>query len=1020
MALIYRFEDFELNSEQLELRRAGTLVRADALVLRLLRCLAQHAGRLVSKDELVAQVWEAHAVADNAITVAVARLRKTLGKRRGDRPYVSTLYGRGYRLECDVTAADVVDRTPPLLARVHDAPPPFVGRERVLLSLARALKEACEGRGGACVVIGEPGIGKSRVVEELGREVRSDEALVAWGYCRESGDTPPLDPWLRILREITARTSSAVIEQALGPAAVAISELLSDRREDPAPGVLERPPFLRGPARHRIFDNLTRAFAAAATEKPWVFILEDIHRADAASLEFLSYLLDELRHTRLLVIATARPQPTRRVGEQGTTLARVLGHSSCQRFSLERLGREHVDAYVGAVLGDADRDLAAAVFAKSEGNAFFMAELCRQLRAADRPQRDALSVPVAALDLIWQPISQLDPHLRAVLSAAAVLGRSFELSRLQAVLDAEPGELMSCLDEALATELLIAAPGSMTAFAFGHELLRNVLYDSIEPAERRRWHLRIGQVLERCRAAGEPIPPSELAHHSYAALPESDPRKTIEHCRAAALAAGARFANADVVRYMRHALETLELIDGASVRLRMNLLFTTALYARGCEPEECVRALNEVLRLAAERGDTLQLVRAACLLNVNCGYKPLGDATPPLRQGLEQIGDSNPALRATAVAALAAAAPQCFSGSRSRALFQEAAALAREVNDPRTTYAVYAYKLWVTGGPADAEDAAATLRELEVLARDYPKQMPMLPLDLSMYRMLTALQQGDLERANTALECGAARAKWLAKGEHAWHIDRARVLSRLNAGQCSGVLEDLARLQRKSQTHSVLGSSPFCAFDRTVIARELEGDVSSDAELRAALAYDATDPPSIWSMKVRSLAAAGSSDEALALLRAVPLTALADLPCDANYLGTLGHLARAALLLGARDYMAALYPLLARFPNAFAVHISIFCEGSVAQLLGSMARALGRRAEAPGHLERAITLEETAGFTLCAARSRLELARFIADEATNGRTPRAKTLAREAQTAAQRMGARRLATDAGSVLRQII
>jgi DNA-binding winged helix-turn-helix (wHTH) protein len=1020
VALIFRFDDFELDAEQLELRRAGELIRADALVLRLLRCLARNAGRLVSKDELVAQVWNAHVVADNAITVAVARLRKTLGSGKNDRHYVTTMYGRGYRLECEVTAIEIHDRPPSLLVRAYESAPPFVGRDRVLASLTQALTQACDRRGTACVVLGEPGIGKSRVLEELAREATGSEVRVAWGYCRETGDTPPLDPWLRILREVLVQTPTASLEaNSLAPAATLLSELLNEHDASlQNPATVDRR-FFEGGTRHRTLDILARSFAAAADATPWLFVLEDIHRADAASLEFLAYLLDELRRTRILVVATARPAPVRRTGGASTMLMRVLGHSNCQRITLERLSREHVNTYVAAVLQDEDGQLANAVYDKCEGNPFFMAELSRRLKATDRPQPEALSVPSAALDMLWQPIARLDAKMRRVLSAAATLGRNFELSRLQAVVDGEPSELISALDEALATDLVIAAPGSMTAFAFGHELLRSVLYDALEPAERRGWHLRICHVLERCRIAGEPIPPSDLAHHSYSALPDSDPRKTIEHCRAAAAAAAARFANVDVVRYMKQSLEALDLIDGASIRLRMNLLFTIALYARGCDPEESIRALTEVLRLANERSDAPELVRAGCMLNVHVGYKPLGDPTAPLLRALELLREDNAALRSIALVGLACSAPQCYSATRQRALFAEGVPLARAADAPTSLYAALTYQLWATGGPAEPTETAELLRELELLARDHPKKMPLLPLDLAMYRGFAALQQGDQIRATTAFEHGASRARWFGKGELGWHIERARVIMRMNSGQCAGVLEELAALHRKARTYSIFGAAPFWAFDRAVIARELDGEVSNETALRAALAYDKTEPPSIWSMKVRALAAAGFNDEAYAALRAVPPEALAELPCDTHYLGTLGHLTRAALALGAREYLAALYPLLARFPNAFAVHVSVVCEGSISQLLGMVAHVLGRRAEGIAHLERGIAMAERAGFSMSAADGHLELARCLAADTASARSPRVKTLAREVQSTAERIGARRLMLEATSTLRLV-
>jgi tetratricopeptide (TPR) repeat protein len=252
-----------------------------------------------------------------------------------------------------------------------------------------------------------------------------------------------------------------------------------------------------------------------------------------------------------------------------------------------------------------------------------------------------------------------------------------------------------------------------------------------------------------------------------------------------------------------------------------------------------------------------------------------------------------------------------------------------------------------------------------------------LPLDLALFRAVTAVQQGDRAGTMHALDASASRARMLGKTEIAWQIERSRWLARLNAGETAGIFDALATLQRSAQTQSILGTAPFWAFDRTVVARDLGIPISLDDELRAAMEFDDSEPPTIWAIKVRSLAAAGLTAEARAMFEAVPPTALAELPCSAHYLGTLGHLAAAALLLGARDYLAALYPLLARFPNEYTSPVSFYCEGSISHLLGSIAHALGRRDDAIAHLERAVRLDTQAELPRCAARARLELAQLV-------------------------------------------
>src|SRR5262245_17818264 len=179
VAVIFGFDEFELDAERLELRRGGKLVKADTLVLRFLAVLVQNAGRLVTKEELVEQVWEGRAVADNVLTVSMARLRKTLGQSRGQQELIVTVYGRGYRFVRPVVARSGASWAPPPVLATSAPGLPYVGRERVLERLRQALAEANAGRGRMCVLIGEAGIGKTRAVEVLERELIESGVRVA-------------------------------------------------------------------------------------------------------------------------------------------------------------------------------------------------------------------------------------------------------------------------------------------------------------------------------------------------------------------------------------------------------------------------------------------------------------------------------------------------------------------------------------------------------------------------------------------------------------------------------------------------------------------------------------------------------------------------------------------------------------------------------------------------------------------------------------------------------------------------
>ena len=1016
--MIFAFHEFELDAERLELRRAGKPIKADALVLRLLVALVRSAGQLVTKDELVDEVWEGRAVADNVLTVSMARLRKTLDHKRGTSEFVVNVYGRGYRFVQAVTVHTAATMSSSAAPRADDASPPFVGRERVVARLRHALSEASAGRGRVCLLTGEPGIGKTGAVEAFERELTPGQAHVAWGYCREAGDTPPLWPWLRLLRTVMAAAPSVDLNKGLGAAMTDLTALLGDAASDEAAdntAAGTEPTAFEGAARHQGFDAILRAFVLVAQSSPCVLVLDDLHRADSASLELLGLLLDEIARTRILVIATLRHTQGRRAPRRETLLPYVLGHRNCERIALARLRGEDVAAYVGALFDDLDGNLGRAVFAKSEGNPFFMAELSRQLRDTASPDSSALSVPDTALELVRQRVARLDVETREMLSAAAVVGRTFELPLLSAVTGDDPATLIASLDDALATEVVVPAPDSMTAFAFGHELLRVVLRDALSPTEQRHMHLRVGEALEQRRNAGDAVSASELAYHFHAALPDSSPRKTVDHCRAAATAAAAVFANADVVRYMRHALEALDLVHAPSARLRIGMLNQIAVYARGHAPRESAHALQQVLRLAREHGDAQALVHASGLLNPHPGFKPQPGAIASIEQALELLDPDDAATRSIAMATLSRAAPYTYSAERSQALIAEAERLARESGSQPALRGALATKLYLQGGPAHVQTRGELDAELERLAQENPTRMRVLPAELSLYRAMFAFQRGDVRNMNAALSRATLRCRELRHVELSWHGQRFSAMCRVNSGAWSDGVAALEALHRQAEQQVIFGTEPFCAFDRVVVFGELTETLTLDDAMRSALEFDAGDPPSLWSLSMRALASAGLVDEARASLRAVSPADLRHLPCDSYYLGTLGHLARTALSIDALDYAEVLYALLTPYPDYFAGHVSFLCEGSVSQLLGMLAHALGRRADAIAHFELGITSNERAGFEPRAAEARLQLARCLLDHGRPEDVARATTLAAYAEATASRLGMRRLAREAAAL-----
>jgi eukaryotic-like serine/threonine-protein kinase len=933
--MIQCFDEFEFDADNLELRCTGRPLKADALLLRMLAVLVRRAGQLVTKQELLAQVWSGRAVSDNAVTVAMVRLRRLLGHNRGEREFVVNVHGRGYRFVRPVEQREA--ELAPVLTPQLNAP--FVGRERVMKQLQAALDEAREGRGSACMLLGEPGIGKTRAVEVLAIQAAELGVPIAWGYCREVGDTPPLWPFAQLVRELLVKIPLDPREPRFAKFIPQLERLLPELGKPTAASPERAGPSEGHGAKHRIFDAVSRVLSLAAERSACILILDDLHRADPASLELLRYLIDELAGIRIALFATLRASD-----RMHPHLKHVLGHRNVARIELERLSRAEVEAYVTGLMHDPNPALAHAVFLKSEGNPFYMTELLRRVRESDRVDLGTLSVPEAALDLVRQRTAMLDDAARGVLSHAAVIGRRFDLPVLQAVTAADAASLMMNLDEALARGVVIADPNSTISFAFAHELLRAVLYDALPPRERREAHLLVAQALEQRVAAGDAVPSADLAYHFRAALPVSDPRKVVQHCEAAAREAAHLFAYADATRYLQYARQALDLIENGSPRLRMRLLLTQALFAQTHSSHEAEPLIRQMIDVARAQSSGTSLAKAALLLDPYRGFPSRPDSRPLLEEALALLPDEEVGLRASVLGRLAAIPPLAYDMALCSSQLAQAKQLAAASGDPLALYSVRSAELYLHGGPDRKHDTETALQEIDQLAREV-FAMPIQTAQLEVHRAVAALQDGDLAAMETALERGEANCRHLDPNR-LWYLKRLRAVARINAGDRAQGTALLQALHRRARQNPTPANQLLCAYDQCVVL----GDPSSLPRhvLRDAFAQGPGDPPNIWALKCRALAAAGLIDEARATLSFVPPARLAALPRDRDYLGTLGALARTAIALGALDYAQAVYPLLAPYPDRFAANVSFFNEGRVSELLGLLDKLLAQKAAGRG------------------------------------------------------------------------
>ncbi len=443
-------------------------------------------------------------------------------------------------------------REPPLPTEI-----PFVGRERECQVLSKLWQKACAGAGQALLIGGEVGVGKTRFVEHFletsppGPSPKMEGGIILRGAAY-AGELP-YEPLLQALREGLKKFSRPVLAQL---PAISQSELtqfvpeLQERFPDLKPE-LDRSPA-QGKARW--FAALMAFFEIIADERPLILFLDDVHWADEATLEFLSYLMAHLKNHRILLIGTYRTEEALEGSSLRTWLDKLEPGHFYQALTLPRLSQEETCWLVERLLRGAVRELPLQLYAETEGNPLFLVKLVRSLVASGALHRDpegqwklttpeigAARIPESLRELIKTLLRRVPRRAYCVLNVAAVAGRTFELPILKEILRQSEETLLDRLDELRCVGLIVEQEGR---YHFYHELVRQVVYEELSADRKKLWHRHIGETLERLYPDRLDEFSGELARHFERAQRWD---KAITY----ALRAGQRAQRVDLVRKPR-------------------------------------------------------------------------------------------------------------------------------------------------------------------------------------------------------------------------------------------------------------------------------------------------------------------------------------------------------------------------------------------------------------------------------------------------------------------------------------
>jgi class 3 adenylate cyclase/tetratricopeptide (TPR) repeat protein len=839
----------------------------------------------------------------------------------------------------------------------------FVGREAEMATLRSGLVAALDGTGGLLLIGGEPGVGKTTLVQQLIREAEQRGALAVFGRCYESEGAVPYSPFVEMLEQALAIMPPELVRDDLGEDAPEIARMVPElrRRFRDIGEPLELPPEQQ----RRYFFNAVGSFVARASMRfPLMLVMDDVHWADEPTLLLIEHMAALMPELRVFGVGTYRDVELDVARPLAATLERLVRARTVDRLSLKRFDRAAVALMLEALAGKAPPDaIVGAIFEETEGNPFFVEEVFRHLveegKVFDESgafridvEVDQLDVPESVRLVVGRRLERLGADAQKVLAAGAVVGRAFPFALLEEITDTEAGRLLDIVEEAEAARVIIAEQrdGDVN-YSFAHELIRQTLLSGLSLLRRQRLHLSVANAIERTDKTAAETRPSELAQHLLQAGAGAETERTLGYLERTADRALEAAAFEEALRAIDDALS---LVDEDDVGRRAKLLERKgwALRALG-DFEQCIAIWERVLPTYQQVDD----VETAAKLSREMGYllqwlDRFADAAAIYARGIELIGDHRSATRATLVSATAQVPGVAGSYDDAEALFAEAAAIAREFADERALGDIEWGRTisgFFNAREVDAVESGRAAIEYKRRAHDLwglADALAWTPYPLVMLGRFSEARRLAEEAVELAMKIGHRTGEILA----------LRIISL--AGVCEYVdLEEYERQARNDLERFERIRSPWVSQSHAWIASALilRGDL--EGSLRHADAAIHLEPASGWaglgwSRKFLNRALAGDLATCRTLLSEQRgLLPRAGEAATAGRTTMLNTAAEGCAIVGLAEDAAALYPLVAERVDVLPV--GAFDLVLAQRVAGMAAAAAGQWDQAQAHFEKA-------------------------------------------------------------------
>jgi len=494
--------------------------------------LVENAGRLVTHRELLDAVWPQTAIEPQAVKSKIFQLRRVLDDDPKQPRYIETLPRRGYRFVAT------------LERRIQDAPhaaqpsSPLVGRQSALAALEDHMRQSRAGKAQLMFLTGEPGIGKTALVEEFQRSLCVSEKTlrIARGQCLEGFGSK--EAFYPVLDAIGALCRQQGGERIVGVLASHAPTWLAQFPALITPQLRERlQQEILGATRERMLREICEALETISVSDPLLLVLEDLHWADASTLDLLSALARRRVSAKLMIVGTYRPSDISRSAQPLHSLKRdLVARHLCREIVLQPLGEADIAQFLagGRPTAEAPDELAALLHRQTEGNPLFMIAVLEHLRERGLVTHDhgrwelreaaaeiEVEVPESLRQMIGIQIEGLAGEEQGVLEVAAIAGMSFAPAICALTADMDVRSFEECCDALARRGQVVRVAGTrelpdgdiVQRYTFAHALYREVLYERQSPARRAMLHRRRAERLEEVFAATLDDAAPEVAHH---------------------------------------------------------------------------------------------------------------------------------------------------------------------------------------------------------------------------------------------------------------------------------------------------------------------------------------------------------------------------------------------------------------------------------------------------------------------------------------------------------------------------